>query len=83
MLRLTLAAIAIACASPALAQWSSFTFPGSPYTSHNGPDGWTGSSFRFPGSPYTDTTFTGPNGQTRHCSTFQFPGSPYTTTNCN
>ena len=83
MKKLTLAALAMLAAAPAMAQWDSYHSPGSSYTSHTGPDGWNGQTYHSPGSSYSDTTWTGPNGQSQNCQTYHSSGSSYANTTCN
>lgn len=82
MIRLALITAAIACASPAMAQWNGTSYDMGGYRYHNGTDSnggsWNGTSYRM--GDHTYTNWSGPNGQTRSCSSYQM-GS-YTYTNC-
>lgn len=70
--------------SPAAAQnWTTYQAPGSPFTTHTGPHGWSGSTYQAPDSPFSSSTFHGPHGQTRTCQTYQAPGSPFSSTTCH
>jgi len=70
-------------ALPAAAQWQSYHAPGSSFTEHTGPNGWSAESYHSPGSSWTDTTIRGPQGQRRNCSTYHYRGTSFSDTDCN
>jgi hypothetical protein len=85
MKTITLAALAMLAAAPAMAQSPLFPAPGSfnssqvgPYTYHNG-QGWSGQTTQI--GPNSYTNFSTPNGGMHSCITNQV--GQYSYTNCN
>lgn len=75
MTRLALAAALLLAAAPAFAQnWTTDQIGRSTY--YNGSNGWHGTSDQIGNSTYS--TFTGPNGQMRNCTSDRIGSSVYT-----
>jgi opacity protein-like surface antigen len=73
-----IAALAIAAATPALAQtWQQYQIGSGTY--YNGSDGTTGYGYQIGRDQYTD--FTSPNGQMTRCHSYTIGSTVYT--NCN
>ena len=76
MTKLLLALAAIACATPALAQWNGYSYQQGQYRYYNGNDGSSGYSYRQgPYTYYQDTTPNRPGVQwPSTCITSPWPG---------